>query len=92
MDWDRLASWASLWHLRPALSHAFASTARELGVGLPAGARDVSSARPRRSERRAMRAYTDRRRNGGVAVATMAAIPGLRAEGGIRVRTRDAES
>ena len=80
VDWDRLVSWTRSWRLSAALAHAFSSAATALGVRLPAPAYEIGSARIPRSERRAIRAYTDRRPNGGVALATMAAIPSLRAK------------
>lgn len=80
VDWDGLASWATRWRLSAPLRLAFTSAAEVFGVVLPAGAEEISSAPSRRSERRVMRAYSDRRRRGGVAMATMAAIPGIRAK------------
>jgi hypothetical protein len=80
VDWDRLAAWTKRWNLSAAVGHAFASVSRDLLFELPPRAREISSVRLRPGERRAMRAYTDRRRSGGVALATMAAIPGLRAK------------
>lgn len=80
VDWERLEGWASRWHLGAALAHAFAVAERELGVELPASARRIAGRTPERAERRAMRAYTERRRAGGMAIAAARAIPGLRAK------------
>lgn len=80
VDWDLLRSWADKWRLSAPFAHAFSKASAILGASLPAEARAFSMGSSPRSERRAMRAYAERRLYGGVAVATMAAIPGLRAK------------
>jgi putative nucleotidyltransferase-like protein len=78
VDWVRLAQWAVRWRLTAALDHAFECTARTLGVELPPPALRIRAMGSRRAERRAILAYTERRRAGGVALAATRAIPGIR--------------
>jgi hypothetical protein len=80
VDWDRLAGWAERWRVRPALTRAFEIAERALGWEPPAPAREIASRAAGRTERRALHAYTDRRRVGGMALAATKAIPGLRAK------------
>jgi hypothetical protein len=78
VDWERLDSWVSRWHLGAALALAFAAATRELGAELPEPARRIADQAPEATERRALRAYTERRRAGGMALAATRAIPGIR--------------
>jgi hypothetical protein len=78
VDWDRLAGWAVRWRLTAALDHAFDCTAETLGVELPPTTQRIRAMGARRAERRAILAYTARRRSGGVALAATRAIPGIR--------------
>jgi hypothetical protein len=80
VDWERLEGWASRWHLRAPLAHAFAAASRELGAGLPPSARRIAAAPLDRTEGRAMRAYTELRSSGGMALSATRAIPGVRAK------------
>jgi hypothetical protein len=80
VDWDRLAGWAERWRVRPALARAFEIAERSLGWEPPAPAREIAARTAGRAERRAIRAYTERRRVGGMALAATRAIPGLRAK------------
>jgi hypothetical protein len=80
VDWDRLAAWAERWRVRPALARAFEIAERSLAWEPPAPAREISARPAGRAEGRAIRAYTERRRVGGMALAAMRAIPGLRAK------------
>jgi hypothetical protein len=80
VDWERMGSWASRWHLGAALAHGFALAERELGAELPAAARPIAESVPARAEVRAIRAYTADRRSGGMALAATRAIPGMRAK------------
>jgi hypothetical protein len=79
VDWDRLDGWASAWRLGPALARAFQSAELILGCELPASARAIAARVSGRAERRAIRAYTERRRVGGMALSATRAIPGVRA-------------
>jgi hypothetical protein len=78
VDWDRLAAWAGRWRVRPALARAFEIAERTLGWEPTAPAREIAAGTAGRTERRAIRAYTDRRRVGGMALAATRAIPGIR--------------
>ena len=78
VDWDRFAAWTVRWRLGTALRHAFDCTTRDLGVDLPPVARRIGAIGAGRAERRAILAYTDRRPAGGVALATIPAIRGVR--------------
>ncbi len=80
VDWDLLTGWAVRWRLAAALRHAFEATVHQLAVELPSEVHRIVSMPPPRSELRVMRAYKDRRREGGVPLATTRAIPGVRAK------------
>jgi hypothetical protein len=80
VDWDALAGLARHWRLTAVLQLAVES-ARTIGLGMPPEAARVLEGTSRRVERRALKAYTtDRWVGGGTAVATLQAIPGLRAK------------
>jgi hypothetical protein len=78
VDWARLQDWASRWRLALALAHAFENAERQMDVELPAPARAIIAMPPGRAERSALRAYGERRRTGGMALAAVRAIPGVR--------------
>ena len=80
VDWDRFAGWSVRWRLGPALARAFAVAERSLGWPPPPPAREIAGRTVGRAERRAIRAYTERRRIGGMALAATRAIPGVRAK------------
>jgi hypothetical protein len=80
VDWEALAGLARRWRLSAVMQLAFES-ARTIGLGMPPGAARVLEGTPRRAEHRALRTYTtDRWVGGRTAVATLQAIPGLRAK------------
>ena len=79
VDWDVLARWAARWRLAAVLQHAFMTASETLGAPMPEDASAFMTASPPRTERRALAAYAGRRRQeGGTALGTMRAIPGLR--------------
>jgi hypothetical protein len=78
VDWGRLEDWASRWRVGVALAHAFEAAETELAVELPPEARAIAAIPPARVERSALRAYGERRRAGGMALAAVRAIPGVR--------------
>lgn len=78
VDWQRLGRWVASWRLSAAVAFAFETAERQLGVELPSATRSLTGQAPGHDEVRAMRAYTDRRRMGGLAMAATRAIPGLR--------------
>ena len=80
-DWDRVRALASAWHLGPVVGHALTLATDMLGAASPADAAPLLENGWPRRERRALLAYTtERQRRGGRAVATMKAIPGVRAK------------
>jgi hypothetical protein len=82
VDWEMLADWALRWKLAAVFQHALATAEEYLGVAIPQRAEGLLALTPGRRERRALLAYTtDRRRRGGTSLATLHAIPGLRAKG-----------
>jgi hypothetical protein len=78
VDWTRVESLAARRHQGAALGLAFEAAERELGAELPAPARAIANRDPGLVERRALRAYTDHRRAGGMAIAATRAIRGVR--------------
>ncbi|HEY7661153.1 MAG TPA: nucleotidyltransferase family protein [Actinomycetota bacterium] len=80
VDWGRLAAWSARWHLAAPLAFAFRSASEHLEVGLPAAARAMAEIVSPNAERRALAAYTERRRTGGLALTATRAIPGVRAK------------
>jgi hypothetical protein len=80
VDWDRLARWVAAWRLSAPVGFAFANVPRELGLELPAAAAAIAAIPSRRSDRRLIEAYTKRRREGAVGIATVRGIPGIRAK------------
>jgi hypothetical protein len=77
VDWGLLTEWVSRWHLAIAFRQAFNLVSQELNTELPAAAGRAAADVPRRSEVRALRAYTEGRRSGAVARSATRAIPGL---------------
>jgi hypothetical protein len=80
VEWTTLADWATRWHLGVAFRFAFAAVSSELGVEEPPQAGLVAPDVAARSDERAFRAYIERSRFGGVALASTRAIPGVRAK------------
>lgn len=81
VDWDELADLARRWRLRAVVAHALRTASETLEVSLPVEAAPLLSVTPRRRERRALESYvSERRGRGGVELATLQAIPGLRSK------------
>lgn len=80
VDWNRLARWVSRWRLSAAVGYAFANVPRELNVELPSVAAEIGAIPARRSERRLIEAYTKRRKEAAVGIATIRGITGIRAK------------
>lgn len=79
VEWDVLADWASRWRLSAVLGHAFLTASETLGTPVAEEAVAFTGSSPPRREVRALAAYTGAGRNeGGTAVGTMRAIPGVR--------------
>jgi hypothetical protein len=75
--WPALREWAVRWKLGPVLAEAFSAVERTLGYVVPREAREVGGVV---SPRRARTALRTSRGEGGAAVATLRAIPGIRAK------------
>jgi hypothetical protein len=81
VDWRKLAEWGRRWKLSAVFQHALATAEEYLGAEMPEQAGALRALVPSKMERRALLAYTtDRRTRGGTALATLHAIPGLRAK------------
>jgi hypothetical protein len=81
VDWDRTADWARRWKLAAVFRRASALASEIAGAAWPEEGRAALARKPGRGELRALRAYTTERRfGGGLALGTMAAIPGVRAK------------
>lgn len=80
IDWDRLADQVSRWRLVEVVGFASTSVSRELGVELPPPVARIAAMRVRRSEQRAIEAYTKRRNEAGVGIAAIRGIAGIRAK------------
>lgn len=79
VDWDELREASSRWRLRGPLALGLRLAAETLEAELPPEAGALLSPRLGRLERRALEAYTtDRRDRGGLALATLWAVPGVR--------------
>ena len=79
VDWALLEAWTKSWRLSAALHYAFETASQMLGVEVPSQAAAILASKPRRTEIRALESYTtERRSRGGMALATLKAIPGLR--------------
>jgi hypothetical protein len=79
VDWDGFVALARSWRIVAPVSWALRTAVDTLGVGLPAAATDLDLGSPGRAERWALRAQvTDRRGSGGIEVATLLALPGIR--------------
>jgi hypothetical protein len=80
VDWDELGRRARRWRLRGPVARALQVASRTLDADLPAEAAALLSERLTLVERRALAAYTtERAGRGGTALATLWAIPGVRA-------------
>lgn len=80
--WGDLADLAVRWRIRAAIRYAFLAASEQLGFTPPEEARPIMTTEPDPTEQRALQAYTTARRaRGGTALATIRAIPGLRAKG-----------
>lgn len=81
VEWNTLEGWVSSWRVTTVLRHAFMVASRTLDVATPPGARRFVEARPRRSEMKLLADYTSTRRSeGGTPLATIRAIPSMRAK------------
>jgi hypothetical protein len=80
--WDLLGDWAVRWHLRAVIEHAFHLVERDLGGrALPDAARAyVRSSWPSVQERGALRACAEERFRGERDLASLRALPGVRAK------------
>jgi hypothetical protein len=79
VDWGLLVRRARTWRLTAPVSHALRTASERLGVPIPDPARTVMRTPVRWTERRALAAYTtDRRKRGGMSLAALWAIPGVR--------------
>jgi hypothetical protein len=78
VGWNVMADWAGRWRLGVVFRYAFTLASKMLGVAWPVDGSTALTAPAGRTERRALEAYvTDRRSRGGIALATMRAIPGV---------------
>lgn len=79
VDWELFGDVVRRWKLDVVVRHAFSAVVETLGASLRTEATPFLSATPGRRELRALRAYTSpRRARGGLAVATLRAVPGAR--------------
>ncbi len=79
LDERLLRYWCNRWHLTGVLRNAARQVRERLGVNIPRMEEFERPTVPDRDER-LLDAYSTRRRAGGTAVATLAAIPGMRAK------------
>ena len=78
IDWDRFVDEMGRWRLSVVVDHCARILRSRFEIVLPDLDDAISRAQVRGSERRALRAYTtERRRSGGLALATLGAIPGI---------------
>jgi hypothetical protein len=81
VEWDVLWRWAREWHVAAVLQHAFAIASATLDAPVPPAVDSFLGESPPDRDTRALRAYTGRgRAEGGTAIATLKAIPGVRAK------------
>ncbi|MBW3578451.1 MAG: nucleotidyltransferase family protein [Actinobacteria bacterium] len=81
IDWDRFLTWTDQWRLHAVVVDAFRAVARVLEVPPPVPVRAMLAAPVSRREQRLIACYRGAARyRGGPALATLAAIPGLRAK------------
>jgi hypothetical protein len=78
VDWDALWVRAERWRLRATVALAFRTVCEAFGIDLPADADRFLSTVPSQEDRRLLRAYTTRRRVGGMSLASLRAIEGVR--------------
>ncbi|MDQ3932442.1 MAG: nucleotidyltransferase family protein [Actinomycetota bacterium] len=81
LDWELFLERARRWRLQAVVRHAFRTDSDVLGLPPPQQAREVVTEAPRARESRALEAYFGGTRSRGVALATLHAIPGIRAKG-----------
>jgi len=81
VDWSTLGELAARWRLGAVIRHALQATSDSLGITLPLQSKTCMEMKVRRKERGALDAYvTSRRGQGGTAISTLKAIPGVRAK------------
>lgn len=81
VDWLRFGELTRRWRLRAVVGHAFRAASRTLRAQLPAHATEMLNYEPPPKERRLLEAYTTARRgHGGLALATLAAVPSIGAK------------
>jgi hypothetical protein len=78
VDWDDLAALATSWHVLPVVAHALRTSARWLAVDLPEAAAAITRIEPTGADRLLLRAYMRERRRGGMTLASIPHIPGIR--------------
>ena len=79
VDWALAATLAEEWRLRSVVRHAVGSVRAKLGIELPAAASAIGRGPRSRAEERALTIFTtDRRDNGGEAIAALWGLPGVR--------------
>lgn len=81
VDWERFLERARRWRLQAVVRHAFKTVSDVLGLAPPEPVRALVAESPSALERRALEAYFGGARSRGVALATLLAIPGVRAKG-----------
>jgi len=81
IDWERFGELATRWHLDPVLQHAFGTASRVLSIAPPAQAEHWLELTVGRRERLILDAYTtERRARGGMTLAMLRALPGIRSK------------
>jgi hypothetical protein len=79
VDWEALVVLAERWRVLPVVAHSLRTAAQWLASELPAAAQPIAAMRPSAADRRLLGAYTRSRRRGGMALANIPRIPGMRA-------------
>jgi hypothetical protein len=79
VDWDALLVLAERWRVLPVVAHSLRTAGQWLASELPAAAQPIAAMRPSAADRRLLGAYTRSRRRGGMALANIPRIPGMRA-------------
>ena len=81
IDWVRFSDAATRWHLDPVLQHAFGTATRVLSIAPPAQTEHWLELTVGRRERLILDAYTtERRARGGMTLAMLRALPGVRSK------------
>jgi hypothetical protein len=79
IDVQAFEEWVDRWRLAPVVRRAFELEAAETGMAWPTWLRPLFESRGRGRDRRLLDAYaTERRSRGGIALATLRAVPGIR--------------